>query len=614
MTQRLTAKTALITGADQGIGAAIARSLVQEGGFVYLTDINDALGAKRAEERGDQARYLRLDVRSEVDWQRVTAQVLAERGRLDVLVNNAGITGLSISLRVRAWWAFPVPRPMRPPRPRCATTPRPQRVQYRRRSARGRGGDSGGGAGARALSSVGETRQHGLHLAALARSIVQINGIRGFSMRIHLSTSSLVRPLAASLALAATLATAQTPPPSAPHAAVLALAQQEQPLLLDTLRDLVNIESGSKDLEGLDKIAALIASQLRQRGGTVEILRPTDVYRLDDTPEQLGPVVHATFQGQGTKKIMFIAHMDTVYLKGMLKDQPFRIDGDKAYGLGIGDDKQGVATIIHTVGMLRKLGFKDYGTLTVLINGDEEISSPGARATITRLAAQQDAVFSFEGGGATGSLRLATSGIGAAYLTVDGKASHAGASPEKGVNALYELSHQLLQMKELSRPEQGLKLNWTVASAGTNRNVIPAQARAQADARALKVSDFDALEKQLQAKVHNKLLPDSKVQVKFEVRRPPLEATAVSRRVAAHGKAIYEEIGLPLAVLEEATGGGTDAAFAGLQTQGAVVEGMGLSSFGAHSNDAEYVLVNTIVPRLYLATRMVMDLSSGALQ
>ncbi|MCT9812196.1 M20/M25/M40 family metallo-hydrolase [Acidovorax sp. Be4] len=423
-----------------------------------------------------------------------------------------------------------------------------------------------------------------------------------------------MRPLVASLSLAfvATLAQAQLQPAS--YASVHELAQKEQQPLLNTLRDLVHIESGSKDLEGLAKIAALIASQLQQRGGTVEILQPSDIYRLDDTPEKVGPVVHAKFQGKGTKKIMFIAHMDTVYLKGMLKDQPFRIDGDKAYGLGIGDDKQGVAAIIHTVDILQKLGFKDYGTLTVLINGDEEISSPGARNTITRMAADQDAVFSFEGGGATGALRLATSGIGAAYLTVDGKASHAGAAPEKGVNALYELSHQLLQMKELSKPEQGLKLNWTVASAGTNRNVIPAQAKAQADARALKVSDFDGLEKSLQAKVQNKLLPESKVQVKFEVRRPPLEATEASRRVAEHGKVIYQEIGLPLTVVEQATGGGTDAAFAGLKTKGAVVEGMGLSGFGAHSNDAEYVLISTIVPRLYLATRMVMDLSSGKLK
>ncbi|MEG1769520.1 MAG: SDR family oxidoreductase [Comamonas sp.] len=93
MTHKLHSKTALITGAAQGIGAAIARAFVDAGGFVYLTDINDEPGADLARALGHQARYLPLDVRSEDDWQRVTAQVLGERGRLDVLVNNAGITG-----------------------------------------------------------------------------------------------------------------------------------------------------------------------------------------------------------------------------------------------------------------------------------------------------------------------------------------------------------------------------------------------------------------------------------------------------------------------------------------------------------------------------------------
>ena len=422
--------------------------------------------------------------------------------------------------------------------------------------------------------------------------------------RPHVLPSAL-RPCIAALSLAFAAAAAH----AAPVAEVHDLAQKEQQPVLDTLRDLVQIESGSKDIEGLNQIAERIASQLKTFGGTVEVLQTSDVYRLDDTPEKVGPAVKAVYRGTGTKKIMLIAHMDTVYLKGMLKAQPFRIDGDKAYGLGISDDKQGIALIIHTVALLQKLGFKDYGTLTVLVNGDEEISSPGWRSTITQVAADQDAVFSFEGGGTDGTLRLATSGIGAAYLTVQGKASHAGAKPEDGVNALYELSHQLLQMKDLSKTEDGLKLNWTVAKAGTNRNVIPAEATAQADARALKVSDFDGLEKSLQAKVQTKLLPASKVDVKFEVRRPPLEATDASRRVAGYGKTIYQELGLPLQVAEKATGGGTDAAFAGLKTKGAVVEGMGLSGYGAHSNDAEYVQIGTIVPRLYLATRMVMDVS-----
>jgi len=401
---------------------------------------------------------------------------------------------------------------------------------------------------------------------------------------------------------------------AAPQPALHAAAQAQQQPLLDTLRDLVNIESGSKDIEGLAKIAALIGDRLKALGGKVELIAPTEIFRMDDTPEKVGQVVHAEFKGTGTRKIMLIAHMDTVYLKGMLKDQPFRVEGDKAYGLGIADDKQGVAAIIHTVALLHKLGFKDYGTLTVLINGDEEISSPGARATITRLGADQDVVLSFEGGGTDGSLRLATSGIGAAYLNVVGKTSHAGARPEGGVNALYEMSHQLLQMKDLSQTERGLKLNWTVAKAGTNRNVIPGEASAQADARALKVADFEALEKSLQEKVQNKLLADSRVSVKFEVRRPPLEASDAARKLAEHGRKVYEELGLPMKVMDVATGGGTDAAFAALKSRGAVIEGMGLSGFGAHSNDAEYVQIDTIVPRLYLATRLIMDVSQDKLK
>lgn len=199
---------------------------------------------------------------------------------------------------------------------------------------------------------------------------------------------------------------------AAPVAAVHDLARQEQQSLLDTLRDLVAIESGSKDVEGLEKIAALIADRLRQLGGKVDILPPADVFRMDDTPAKIGAMVQGTWKGTGTKNVLLIAHMDTVYLRGMLKDQPFRIEGNKAYGLGIADDKQGVALILHIVAMLNKLGFKGYGTLTVLINGDEEISSPGSRSTITRVAGAQDAVLSFEGGGSDGGLRLATSGIG----------------------------------------------------------------------------------------------------------------------------------------------------------------------------------------------------------
>src|SRR5262249_37890017 len=151
------------------------------------------------------------------------------------------------------------------------------------------------------------------------------------------------------------------------------------------------IETGSRDLEGLDKLANVIAGRLKDLTDRVELIEPADVYRMEDTPEKIGKMVRASFTGTGTKKILLIAHMDTVYPRGMLARQPFRIDGNRAYGLGIGDDKQGIALILHTLAILKAMNFREYGTLTVLINADEEISSPGSRSLITKLGAEHDA-------------------------------------------------------------------------------------------------------------------------------------------------------------------------------------------------------------------------------
>jgi len=397
-----------------------------------------------------------------------------------------------------------------------------------------------------------------------------------------------------------------------PVDAVLGQARANQAPLLATLKDLVSIESGSRDSEGLSQLAALIAARFKDLGAEVELVEPSNVYKMEDTPQTIGKMVRATFKGRGAKKILLIAHMDTVYLRGMLAKQPFRIAGDRAYGLGIADDKQGVAVILHTIAMLRQLGFMDYGTLSVLINADEELSSPGSRSLITRLGKEHDATLSFESSRAeSDKLALATAGIASVTLRVHGKASHAGNSPERGVNALYELSHQILQMRDLSDPATGVKLNWTVSRSGTNRNVIPALAEATADVRVLRVADYDGIEQRVRERIKKQLLPEAKVEMLFERRRPPLEASAASSAMAKHAQAIYRELSKELVVDSVAEGGGTDAAFAALETKNAVVERFGLRGYGAHSNEDEYVLVSSIQPRLYLATRLIMDLARG---
>ncbi len=430
--------------------------------------------------------------------------------------------------------------------------------------------------------------------------------------RLGLATATIA------LALGPSLCGPASAQPVAAHTpqAVQARVTAEVTPVLDTLKDLVGIESGSRDLEGLARVAELIAKRLEASGMTVQVL-PTKA--PDFHPQlkgaTLGSMVYGTKTGTGQRKVLMIAHMDTVYPRGMGAKQPFRIEGDRAYGLGISDDKGGVALILHAVKLLEQMGFKDYAQLGVLINGDEEIGSPGAGAFITQLGSEYDAVMSFEGGGFTEDyVRLATSSIAIVEMKVTGKASHAGSAPERGRNAIYELAHQMLKSRNFGDPAKGLRINWTIASGGETRNVIPASATAIADVRSLTNKDLDLMEAALNESIKDRLIPDTTIEFSFYRSRPAFEATAVSVTLARHAQAIYQEVGGKLEIRERATGGGTDAAFAGLRPKGGVLESFGLRGFGAHSNDNEYILIPSIAPRLYLATRMVMDVGSGTVK
>lgn len=148
-----------------------------------------------------------------------------------------------------------------------------------------------------------------------------------------------------------------------------------------------------------------------------------------------------------------------------------------------------------------------------------------------------------------------------------------------------------------------------MALAGRTRNMIPPAAQAVADIRVLRVSDYDGIESKVKERIKKQLLPEAKVEMIFERRRPPLEATAASRAMGRHAQQVYRELGKELVIDAVAEGGGTDAAFAALETKAPVIERFGLRGFGAHTIEAEYVLIDSIEPRLYLATRLIMDIA-----
>ncbi len=392
---------------------------------------------------------------------------------------------------------------------------------------------------------------------------------------------------------------------AAPDAALLSAAQAAQPAVIESLKDMVAIESGSANVAGLARMADFVENRLKALGMQTERIKVSS-----------GPgayMVKGTLTGGGRKRFLLIGHMDTVYPEGILASQGYKVDGNRIYGPGIADDKGGLAVILHSLEILKAAGWRDYARLTVLINPDEEIGSIGSGETIATVAAEHDFVLSCEPTASKAvakveGLLLGAAGTAQVTMEVTGRQAHAGAAPELGRNALVELSHQILQTRDVAKSVPGSQLNWTYAQSGSVRNQIPEKAVATADVRLFARDGAERLLAALQAKVaSSQLVPDTKTVVSIVVGRPPFTGDERSKELGRRAQGIYAELdGRPLE-LAPMTGGATDAGYATRSGKAAVLESFGLAGFGYHARD-EYIEIDSIVPRLYLMTRMLVDL------
>lgn len=384
------------------------------------------------------------------------------------------------------------------------------------------------------------------------------------------------------------------PAPAQPDQTLLRASQNSKPDFVRDLAALVNIDSGTDDAGGLSRVSGILARRLTNLGAAVEVL---------PAPPAAGKIVHGTFRGTGSKKIMLMVHFDTVFDKGEAARRPFKVEGAKAFGPGVADAKGGAAIILHALEIARQRGFKDYQTLTILFNPDEEKSSLGSRAMIRELSARQDYVLSYEPPDADRVI-VATNGIAYVHLNVKGRASHAGAAPEKGRNAAVELSGQILQLKDLGDPAKGTTVNWTVLQSGSRANIIPDKASATADMRLSDMSELQRVQNDADKIIRRRFVPDTEVTVTVESRRPPFSRNPQSDRLAGLARRVYLELGKSLEPV--AMRYGTDAGFAYHPggARPAVLEGLGIVGGRLHSSD-EWADLDSVAPRLYLTVRML---------
>ena len=401
--------------------------------------------------------------------------------------------------------------------------------------------------------------------------------------------------LAAGVALPTMAASA----PVARDKRVWAAAEAARPEQLKLLESVVNIDSGTGDVEGGRKVGDIMAARLVALGATVERV-PAEIPGLPDN-------IVATLTGTGKGRVLLIGHLDTVFDPGTVAKRPFRIEGTLAIGPGVSDEKGGVVQAIYALQILRDLKFSDYRKIVLLLETSEERGSPGTRRLIDRLLKDADVELNLEPGDAPDVLTVWRKGSNSFYIDVKGRAAHAGVAPQDGRNAAEELIHQLQAIAPFPKSGDGLTVNLTLMSAGARYNIIPEEASAAINVRVRDKADAEKVASALAASAQQTMIPDTKVIIRREASFPPLPSNPSTDALADRAEAIYAGLGLKIG--RGGNGGASESALAAEQGVPAL-DGLGPVGGGFHS-DKEYLDLNTLTPRLYLLVKLIMELGKA---
>ena len=352
------------------------------------------------------------------------------------------------------------------------------------------------------------------------------------------------------------------------------------------------LESPTNDAAATTRMAQTVAAHLRARRAQVEIL-----------PGQVnGSMVRATWAGGAGKPILLLAHHDTVHPIGSVQKNRPRVENGRVYGPGAYDMKGGILLAAAAIEAVHSLGRVLPRPIVLLSTADEEMGSADSRPLIETLAQQAEAVLVLEPAFANGELKTARKGVGTFTIKALGRASHAGAAHELGINAIVELAQQVQTLTALTDDARGITVNVGLIQGGTAVNTVPAVAEMQVDTRIQHQEDAAWLTDQVYAL--RPYLPGASLSISGGVERPPMERLPGTVRLFELARRLGQAIGLDLS--ERAVGGASDGNFTaalGIPT----LDGLGVCGDGAHT-DEEYVLIASLAPRAAVLAGMLLNL------
>lgn len=396
----------------------------------------------------------------------------------------------------------------------------------------------------------------------------------------------------------------QAPRPlSAPEQAIVSYIDAHQGEANDFLARIVNINSGTHNLEGVREIAGIFGKQFADLGFQVHFIP------MNQPPDDVGRAGVLVAEhpcpapGQCGKRMLLIGHMDTVFEKNS-PFQTWSISGNIGTGPGVNDMKGGLVDMLYALKAMQSAGVLKQTEITAVLSGDEEAHGEPAslsRRDMIAAAHHTDVALEFEGtprdekGIFYGSISRRSSITW--HLHASGETGHSSGifSDDKGYGAIYELT-RILDSFRTQLPEPNLTFNVGMVLGGTSihvddagnngtaagkDNVIPPAAYASGDIRTLSNEQTERIEKKMQAIVAQHL-PKTTAAIDFGEGYPAMAPTAESRALLGLLNQCNASLGFTqMPELDPLKRGAGDIAFVADILPG--LAGIGATGSGAHA-------------------------------
>ena len=363
---------------------------------------------------------------------------------------------------------------------------------------------------------------------------------------------------------------------------------------LKELEYLVNIDSGSENSEGVNKVADFFVEKFSDLGWNIH------EYEFGTA---CGKCVICTNREAEHYDLLMIGHLDTVFHKGTSKERPFRIEGNLAYGPGVADMKHGSLLMYYLLKNLPQ-EVNEKLNIVAIFNPDEENGSGYSRTVYEKYARKSHYGFLYEASDENGCCAERKGGL---FYTVNftGKGGHSGYMFTNGSkSAIHEMGKWIVKFSEMASLEKGTTVNVGIANGGIKSNVVAPSAQIEIDIRISDNSEIERFDKAIEEMTAE--AKERGIGVKIEKRvKPALMYTEKTDRYIKHVERITKENGIEFK--HKARGGLSDANI--LATFGVLcLDGMGPYGDKEHSPD-EYMKIDSVIPYYNFSALLIKDLA-----